>query len=98
MYLSDEETQKLMQNCLKFLAPNGILFARESCDFACGKKLLPYAVLPNDLLSTSGNLNINSNNPTFYRTAKEYEVLFNIVGKQKFNVVKKKHSETYAKV
>ena len=36
MYLSDEETEQLLQNSLSWLAPGGTLFFRESCFHSSG--------------------------------------------------------------
>ena len=68
MYLSDEETERLLQNSLSWLVPDGTLFFRESCFHSSGLfQNLDY----NYLFDFIGNIKPDEN-PTHYRSPRQY--------------------------
>ena len=74
MYLSDEETEQLLQKSLLWLTPNGTLFFRESCFHSSGKRNLLSTLLFekfNFLLNFLGNIK-PAENPTHYRSPRQY--------------------------
>ena len=71
MYLSDEETEQLLQKSLSWLKPNGTLFFRESCFHSSGSiERRRFDAFFHSSLS-SGNIKPEEN-PTHYRSPRQY--------------------------
>jgi phosphoethanolamine N-methyltransferase len=76
MYLSDEETEQLLQKSLSWLKPNGTLFFRESCFHSSGELYILHQKI-GDILITYlsfvfiGNIKPDEN-PTHYRSPRQY--------------------------
>lgn len=105
MYLSDEETEQLLQKSLTWLAPGGTLFFRESCFHSSGTNhlllLMPITFSPVHI-SSVGNIKPDEN-PTHYRSPRQYidmcqSRILNGPTEQVYELVSAKALESYYEI